>query len=136
ADNNLLTLGVTTRLLDPGTGAEAVRLGVAQRVRFSDQQVTLPGELAANDRLSDLLLGAGVQWTPQWGLESTVQYNPKTRSSIRSTISARYSPGAYRTINAAYRLQRANATQVSTSKQLDVGWQWPLNDLWGDKGRD
>ncbi len=136
ADNNLLTLGVTTRLLDPSTGAEAVRLGVAQRVRFSDQKVTLPGELAANDRLSDLLLGAGVQWTPQWGFDSTVQFNPKTNRSIRSTISARYSPGAYRTISAAYRLQRATSTQLLGSEQVDVGWQWPINDLWGDKGHN
>ena len=136
ADNNLLTLGVTTRLLDPGTGAEAVRLGVAQRIRFSDQKVTLPGEAPANERLSDLLLGAGVQWTPQWGVDATVQFNPKTSESIRSTIGARYSPGNYRTVSAAYRLQRANATQQLGSEQIDVGWQWPLNDLWGDKGRD
>ena len=136
ADNNLLTLGVTSRLLDPKTGAEAVRLGVAQRVRFSDQKVTLPGELAANDRLSDLLLGAGVQWSPQWGFDSTVQFNAKTSRSIRSTISARYSPSPYRTVSAAYRLQRATSTQLLGSEQVDVGWQWPLNDLWGDKGKD
>ena len=136
ADNNLLTLGATTRLLDPGTGAEVVRLGVAQRIRFSDQDVTLPGEAPANERLSDILLGAGVQWTPQWGVDTTVQFNPKTSQSIRSTIGARYSPGNYRTVSAAYRLQRAAATQQVTSEQIDVGWQWPLNDLWGDKGHD
>jgi len=22
------------------------------------------------------------------------------------------------------------------NKSIDVGWQWPLNDLWGDKGQD
>ena len=136
ADNNLLTLGVTTRLLDPDTGAEAVRLGVAQRVRFSDQKVTLPGELPADERLSDILLGAGVQWTPQWAVDSTVQFNPKTSRSIRSTIGARYSPGNYRTVSAAYRMQRPNGVQVANSEQLDVGWQWPLNDLWGDKGQN
>jgi LPS-assembly protein len=43
SDNNLLTLGATTRLLDPDTGAEAARFGVAQRLRFKDQLVTLPG---------------------------------------------------------------------------------------------
>ena len=136
ADNNLLTLGMTTRLLDPDTGAEAVRLGVAQRFRFSDQKVTLPGELPASERLSDILLGAGVQWTPLWGFDTTVQFNPKTSRSIRSTIGARYSPGNYRTVSAAYRMQRPNGMQVANSEQLDVGWQWPLNDLWGDKGRD
>ncbi|MBU0746315.1 MAG: LPS-assembly protein LptD, partial [Gammaproteobacteria bacterium] len=131
ADNNLLTLGVTTRLLDPSTGAEAARFGIAQRLRFSDQQVTLPGVAPANERLSDVLLGAGITWTPEWGFDSTVQYNPKTGRSIRSTIGARYSPGNYRTVSAAYRLQRG------TSEQIDIGWQWPLNSLWGgDKGQD
>ena len=43
ADNNLLTLGLTSRLLDPASGAEVVRAGVAQRVRLSDQRVGLPG---------------------------------------------------------------------------------------------
>jgi LPS-assembly protein len=131
ADNNLLTLGVTTRLLDPNTGSEAARFGIAQRLRFSDQQVTLPGVAPANERLSDVLLGAGITWTPQWGFDSTIQYNPKTGRSIRSTIGARYSPGNYRTVSAAYRLQRG------TSEQIDIGWQWPLNSLWGgDKGQD
>ena len=125
ADNNLLTLGVTTRLLDPDTGAEAARFGVAQRLRFSDQRVTLPGGIPANERLSDLLLGAGINWTPQWGFDSTVQYNRESGRSVRSTIGARYSPGKYRTVSAAYRLQRG------TSEQVDIGWQWPLNDLLG-----
>src|SRR3569832_1059381 len=44
ADNNLLTLGLTTRLLDPDTGAQAARFDIAQRLRFKDQLVTLPGQ--------------------------------------------------------------------------------------------
>jgi LPS-assembly protein len=32
--------------------------------------------------------------------------------------------------NLAYRLQKGS------SEQIDVSWQWPLNDLWGDKGQD
>ena len=127
ADNNLLTLGVTTRFLDPNTGAEALRLGVAQRLRFSDQNVTLDNT-PVSERLSDVLLGAGINWTPQWGFDSTVQYNPKTGRSVRSTVGARYSPGNYRTVNAVYRLQRG------TSEQIDVGWQWPLAALWGGQG--
>lgn len=130
SDSNLLTLGATTRLLDPDTGAEAARFGVAQRLRFEDQRVTLPGGPAVSERLSDLLFGASVNLVPQWGLDATVQYNPKSGRSIRSTVGARYSPGNYRVVTAAYRLQRG------FSEQLDVGWQWPLNDLWGDKGSD
>jgi len=71
-----------------------------------------------------------VNLTKAWALDSTVQYNPKTNISQRSTVGARYNPGNYRVVSAAYR------RQVNVSEQLDVGWQWPLNDLWGDKGKD
>ncbi|MDB5947625.1 MAG: biosynthesis protein, partial [Ramlibacter sp.] len=78
SDNDLLTLGATTRLLDPNTGAEAARFGVAQRIRFKDQLVTLPGGTPVSERLSDLLFGASVNWVPQWSTDATIQYNPKT----------------------------------------------------------
>ncbi len=130
SDSNLLTLGVTSRFLDPATGAETARVGVAQRLRFSDQNVTLnPGDLPAKDRLSDLLLGGSINWNPSWSLDTTLQFNPTTEQSVRSTLAARYSPGPYRTVTAAYRYQR------DASEQLDLGWQWPINDLWGDKGQ-
>lgn len=127
ADNNLLTLGATTRLLDPTTGAEAAKFAVAQRLRFKDQLVTLPGTPAVSERLSDLLFGASVNFTPEWGGEGVVQFNPKTRRSVRSTVGVRYSPGPFRVVSAAYRLQRGY------SEQVDIGWQWPLNDLWEDR---
>ena len=131
SDSNLLTLGVTTRFLNPATGAEAARFAIAQRLRFTDQNVTLlPSDLPATDRISDLLLGASVNWSPAWALDSTVQYNPSTQQSVRSTVGARYNPGHYRTLTAAYRYQR------DVSEQIDMGWQWPINDLWGDRGQD
>ena len=134
ADNNLFTLGVTTRLLHPETGAEAARFGVAQRLRFADQRVTMPGALPVTDRVSDVLLGAGINWTPQWGLDSTVQYNPKTSRSQRTTLLLRYSPGSFRTLSAAYRMQKVTNLVAVPSEQIDLGWQWPINDLWGDRG--
>ncbi|MEJ8835632.1 LPS-assembly protein LptD [Ramlibacter sp. AN1133] len=136
ADNNLLTLGAATRLLDPDTGAEAARFAFAQRLRFKDQRVTLPGGTPVSERLSDILFGASVNLVPQWSADTTIQFNPKTRQSIRETIGVRYSPGNYHVITAAYRLQRAVIAGQEGSEQVDIGWQWPLNDLWGDKGRN
>ncbi len=130
SDSNLLTLGLTSRLLEPDTGAESLRVGVAQRLRFKDQLVTLPGGVPVTDRFSDLLFGGSVNLTKTWALDSTVQYNPKTKISERSTVGARYNPGNYRVISTSYRRQR------NVSEQYDVGWQWPINDLWGDKGKD
>jgi LPS-assembly protein len=130
ADNNLLTAGLSSRLLDPDSGAEILRLGIAQRFRFADQQVTLPGGTPAPKGISDILLGAGLTIDPRWYLDSTVQYNPTTEKSVRSTVSARYNPGSYRVLNLAYRFQR------DLSELVDIGWQWPINDLWGDRGQD
>jgi LPS-assembly protein len=130
ADNNLLTLGTTTRLLDPDTGAEAARFSLAQRLRFKDQRVVLPGAATVSERLSDILFGASVALVPKWNLDTTLQFNPKTRQSIREVVGVRYNPGNYRVLSAAYRRQQG------VSEQVDIGWQWPLNDLWGDKGQN
>jgi LPS-assembly protein len=131
SDSNLLTLGVSTRLLNPDTGAEAARFGVAQRLRFKDQNVTLlPTDPPVVDRISDVLLGATVNWDPKWAFDSTVQFNSKTQLSTLATVGARYNPGNYRVVTGAYRFQR------DVSEQVDISWQWPLNDLWGDRGQD
>jgi LPS-assembly protein len=129
ADNNLLTLGVSSRLINPGSGAEILRLNYAQRLRFSNQRVTLPGGLPDETRFSDMLFGATSNWNSSWQFDGTVQYAPSTRRSQRSTLSTRYTPSPYRVISATYRLNR------DVSEQVDIGWQWPINDLWGDAGK-
>ncbi|MBL0421249.1 LPS-assembly protein LptD [Ramlibacter sp. AW1] len=128
ADTNLLTLGLTSRLQDVATGGELARFGLAQRLRYEDQRVTLGGAPPIADRFSDILLGASVNWSPTWASEATVQYNPRTDRSERATIGARYNPGPFRTVSAAYRTQRL------LSEQVDLAWQWPLQDLWAGRG--
>ncbi len=133
SDSNLLTLGMTSRLLNLDSGAETVRVGVAQRLRFSDQKVRLLSDrdsLPVTDRISDVLFGTSINWDPRWAFDGTVQYNPKLKVSERSTFGVRYNPGPYRVISASLRRQR------DFSNSVDVGWQWPVNDLWGDKGKD
>ena len=124
ADNHLVTAGLTSRLLDPGSGAEVVRLGVAQRYRFTPQRVVLPGGMAEGRGLSDVMLGAGINWDPRWAFDTVLQYNLDTHRSTRTTVQARYSPGPFRTVSAAYRRQRDLG-----SESIDLGWQWPLADL-------
>ena len=131
SDNNLLTLGLTTRFLDADTGGQLARFGVAQRLRFADQRVTLnPTDAPAQAGFSDVMLGASVNVQDHWALDTTVQYNGKTDRSVRSTVGVRYNPGDYQVLNAAYRSQR------DVSEQIDISWQWPLNNLWGDKGQE
>ncbi|MBC7716757.1 MAG: LPS-assembly protein LptD [Pseudorhodobacter sp.] len=119
ADAHQLTTGVTTRVLDPQTGAEALRLGVVQRYLFRDQLVTPDGQ-PFTQRVSDVLLLGSTSLIPNWTLDASVQYSPDIGRTVRSIVGARYSPGPYRTINATHRLARG------LGEQLEIGWQWPV----------
>ena len=125
ADNNLLTLGVNSKFIDPETGAELARAGIAQRMRFSEQRVTLPGDPPSKEGWSDILFGGSINWTPKWSTNGVIQYDHKENRTARYTLSAQYKPKSRHVISAGYRMKR------DSSKQIDVGWQWPLNDLWG-----
>lgn len=118
SDANQLTAGVTTRIVDAQTGAEAVRLGVAQRFLF-DEQHAFDGT-PITQRVSDFLLLGSAMLFPKWTLDASWQYSPELHRTVRSVAGVRYSPSPYRTLNIAYRLARAE------SEQIDVGWQWPI----------
>ena len=131
ADNHMVTAGVTTRYVDADSGAEVVRLGLAQRLRFEDQRngVGLLGEKGA----SDILMGGGVKWNERWGTDALVQYNTDIDRTVRSSISGRYQPGPYRTLSMAYRYQREDSLSENLpfnhgSEQVDFGWQWPIGN--------
>ncbi len=126
SDTRGVTLGLESKLLSDRTGAEVMRLGIAQRLLFEEQNVVLPGRTPTGERLSDTLFDARFQWDPLWKFGATLQYNPKASESVRSTVSAAYTPGPYRVLSAAYRTKRG------VSEQLDLGWQWPVSALFGD----
>ena len=124
SDNNLLTLGLTTRYIDADNGAQLARFGVAQRLRFQDQKVTLDSNsTGAASGVSDILLGAAANLTDRWVLDSTVQYNVRNEQSERAVMGARYSPSHFHLFNVAYSYQR------DLSEQIDTSWQWPLSDI-------
>jgi LPS-assembly protein len=124
ADMNRLTVGVTSKLIDPISGAQALSVGVAQRLSFADQRVVLPGAAAVSaGRVSDMLVNAGVNLFPTLTVDSTVQFGASSGAAERTTLSTRYNPSNYRSISAAYRMQQG------VSEQVDLNWQWPLGDL-------
>ena len=128
SDAHQITAGVTTRVLDPETGAEQLRLGLAQRYLLRDQLVT-PDAKPLTQRFSDLLLLGSTTLIPAWSLEASVQYSPDNNRATRSVVGARYSPGPYRTVSATYRLTRG------LSEQVELGWQWPLYGSTPDESR-
>ena len=128
SDAHQVTAGVTTRFIDPDTGAEMLRLGLAQRYLLRDQQITPDGQ-PLTQRFSDILLLASTTLVPSWALDSSLQYSPDSRRVERSIVGVRYSPGPFRTLSATYRLTRG------LSEQVELGWQWPIYGPTPDESR-
>ena len=105
--------------LDPESGAEALRVGIAQRYLFREQRIT-PDNVPLTQHLSDLLVFGSTSLVPRWVFDTSVQYNPDLHRVERSLAGFRYSPGPYRTFGITYRLTRG------LSEQVELGWQWPL----------
>lgn len=127
SDSHQITAGVTSRLVDAASGAEALRLGFAQRYLLRTQRVTAqadgsPDGEPLQQRLSDALLLGSTNVIPNWSLGVAFQYSPDISRLARSSMTAGYTPGPYRTVAASYGLARGSG------EQFEVGWQWPV---WG-----
>lgn len=128
-DANELTLAVTSRFLDPASGADLLRATLGTRYYFSDQHVTLPGETARTERSADILATLAGLVLPDTYADIGWQYNPRDTRTERLTLGGRYRPEAGKVINAGYRYAR------DLLGQIDVSAQWPLFGGWHGVGR-
>jgi LPS-assembly protein len=129
SDSNQLTAAVTSRFLEP-TGAERMRLALAQRYYFNEQRVVASFTGGPNETRSDLLAAASVQVTPQFSFEANTQYSQSLRTVSRSLYGVRYAPGPKRILNLQYRKDLASALDL-----IDISGQWPVADRWYAVGR-
>ncbi|MCL2875600.1 MAG: LPS-assembly protein LptD [Betaproteobacteria bacterium] len=134
ADANQLTTAVTSRLIDPVTGIENMRVILGQRYYFQEQRVTLnyhdeSGQLheieaPRTNKRTDVLAGFGTRIGRYGSFDSLWQYNPRDSRTERYTAILRYNPGHTRAFNLGYRYAR------NILRDVDVSGQWPLLGRW------
>lgn len=117
-DANQVTLALTSRLLEPDSGAERLRLAIGQRFSANTQQVNLVAPTASSNK-SDILLAASGPLTPAWSLNSTFQYNQNQSHNEKFNAAAQYQPESGKVLNLGYRYTR------NSVRQADVSAQWP-----------
>jgi LPS-assembly protein len=136
-DANQITLAVTSRLLDPATGEERMRLAVGQRYYFSSQRVTL-SEPPRTANSSDLLFSGEGKITDTFSAAGTYEVNINGRQTQEFDIGVRWQPTLGKVLNASYRYNRQtidpNTGALTTLKQIDVSGQWPVGN-WSLIGR-
>ncbi len=128
-DANQLTAAVSSRLLSPDDGQERLRVTIAQRLFFKDQQVTLPNVALRTQNKSDLLAAVSGRLTQAWYLDAAVNQDMSANRPDRSTLAVRYNPDPGSVLNVGYRYNR------DSYEQVDLSGQWPLTDAWSGVGR-
>ncbi len=128
-DANQLTLATTTRIINQASGAERLKVTLAERFSFITPQVNLLTPANASTAKSDVLLAVSSQASRQWHLDSEFQYNPNQANIQRYNMGARYRPEPGKSLNVGYRFLR------NTTRMIDVSTQWPLGGQWYAVGR-
>ena len=123
-DANQVTAGVTSRLLDPNTGIEQLRIGLAQRYYFKSQEVTLPGTTPRTSANSDILAALSGRVAPNLIADVGFQYNNDLSQTNKFALGARYRPEPGKVLNAGYRYTRGILENV------DLSAQWPVATGW------
>lgn len=136
-DTSQLALAVTSRFLDPATGAERFRLAVGQRFYLTNQQVTLPGTTPQQAGSSDFLVGAEGRLASAWSLIGLLDYNFGSSQVERFNLGGRYNPSPGHVVSLVYRYSRELVDQIggqSELKQTYLSGQWPLSQNWSVVG--
>ena len=137
ADANQLTLAVSSRLLDAGSGKEYFRAMLGQRYYFSEQRVTLNADDSIrSDKRTDILGALSGELLPKVYLDAAAQYKQSEALFGRFNIAARYQPMAGQVLNLTYRFSRAPESPFTVDvRNIDLSGQWPLLGRWQSVGR-
>ncbi len=119
-DANQITLALTSRLLEPGTGIERLRIAIGQQFRFIDRNVTLSSPQVTSGR-ADFIAALSGRLTPEISADTNIQLdeNELRTEKIRTGLS--YQPELGKVVNLGYRFTR------DVLEQVDASTQWPIS---------
>lgn len=134
---NQLTAAVSSRLIDPNSGAELVRVMLGQRYYFEPNRVGLTSATTASEQKwssSNFLASFSGQILPKVYLDSALQYSPSSDENKvqRFSLGSRYQPESGKVLNASYRF---NKDSTAPTNQIDLSGQWPIKGKWFGVGR-
>lgn len=141
-DANQLTLGVTSRFVEAGSGIERLRMSLGQVTYFDDRRVGILNtpEAYDNTRASSAFAGElSAQIGDHLRLTNDVLYDHQTEKVKAVSSTLHYMDDEYRILNLGYRYRRdpvslspLNVTPSigATLNQVDATALWPLNNQW------
>jgi LPS-assembly protein len=123
-DANLVSVGVTSRLLDAGGGRQFLSATLGQAYYFEDPRVTLPDEEPTNRASSDVVAELALDAFKQWNARAAYVWDPNANQTQRAEAALQYRLAGDSVVNGAYRYQR------DLLEQFDVSAAWPIAKNW------
>jgi LPS-assembly protein len=121
-DANQVTAALVSRLIDPATGAESLRVAAGERFYLSPSRVLIPGQLISSDTRSDLLLAASAILKKGLSVDAGVQYSVGEATIPVANGAVRWHGEDNTVFNTVVRYQREALGQFDTSWRLPVGF--------------
>lgn len=145
SDANQLSYALTSRLLDPNTGAEILRGDVGQIRYLADRRVSIGTTCtspniptgctpAATSLFSDIVGDLAYSLNDEWTITHQQLWNPTTRKTDLANVLFQYHPAYRQVVNLGYQYQRGPAG-APIIKQTDFSFSWPLTSNWSAVGR-
>ncbi|HEV2109790.1 MAG TPA: LPS assembly protein LptD [Gammaproteobacteria bacterium] len=145
SDANQLSYALTSRIINPATGAEVVRGDIGQIRYFADRRVQL-GPLctapstpagctpAQTGLFSDIAGDLAYNLNDVWTVSYQQLWSPASRNTDLANVLFQYHPGYRQVVNLGYQYQ-SNNYYGSALKQTDFSFSWPLSGNWSVVGR-
>lgn len=144
-DANQITVAMTSKLIDPETGQERLKLSLGEIFYFRDREVTLPikdedgdvislGEPETNG-FSNVVAELSGQLTDHLSFASGVQWSPELNEVTRGQTEIRYRNQQEQIINLGYRYRQDEQTSDTAIHQTDASFRLPIYDNWYGVGR-
>jgi LPS-assembly protein len=129
ADTDQVSVGMTSRLLDTGSGRELVSATIGQTRYLSKGEVVLPGEPVSLDETSDYIAEIRFGLSQNLNFDFGHQWGEQERGTTQSQARLQYRPASNKVLNLSYRFRR------DSLEQGDLSWSWPISSQWNVVGR-
>jgi len=133
-DANQVTVALTSRLLDGGSGAELLSISIGQIRYFEDRRVTLDAGEAVTEQQSDWAAELNARPNPALNLRASTRWNPYSDEHEELTTEATLRAGPDKVATIGYRFRRHDDPAERTD-QIDLTGYWPLARHWRALGR-
>jgi LPS-assembly protein len=142
-DANQISAALTSRLIDPATGLERLKLNIGEIIYFRNRDITAnsiyntPFYKPETNALSPLVTELSSQLTQHISVDTGLQWDPHSNDIVRGKAVVHFINQPDQLINLGY-LYRKDPTVIGNANditQSDMSFRWPIIDNWYAVGR-